>query len=296
MGTVAGSIVLAILLLTAAGMSIGNLFVDFVSVYEPFVNNTFSPSDADSSRIGVALFGEYAASYSQEYIVLFMAAGLVAILLANLFNGIGGPFFWLLLYGFIRKYMRIERNVAIPILFFMILNALILFVFLFITRYLSSRYAMLLSLMLALAVPLVIARIIDSLKGKPFEKLGLRVVILFLAYCAFDAYISFGVSKDFVFDSVDWIAEHTEAGNGVVTNNHAIAYFSGKVENYDQILRHLTEGEIIAAKPEDFIALEMHFDMTQLVASDAVRQLLKFETAFPSVDDQQIAIYRRVNP
>ena len=296
MTVVLASLLGAALILASLGVNIVSLFVDFILVYEPFINSTFNPTEAESSEMGRAIFGEHAGNYSRDYLMLFLAAGLLVILFAHLFNGIGGPFFWLLVYGGFRKVIRIERGIAVPIAFYLLINAVTLFGFLYITRYLSSRYAMLFCLMLALAVPLVLARVIESVKGRSFENIGARVLILFFAYCGFDSFITFGDSKDFVFDSVEWIEEQTGDDTRLITNNHAIAYFSGRVEDYDRTDRFISEAEIRQARVDDLIALEMHYEMSELVDSEPVHELLQLQAAFPSLEDRQIVIYKRVNP
>lgn len=296
MGLAAGIIVFAIIVLAVFGISITVLLRDFLSVYEPFISSTFNPSEADSSALSSAIFGEYASSYSGPYISLFLFTGLLAILIVKLFSGIGGPFFWLLVYGGYKRILKVERNLYLPILFFLITNVVIVFTFILVTRYVSSRYAMLFCLTLVLLVPIVIANIIQRLELTTFNNAGMRVVILFFGYCAFDSFVSFGQSKSFVFDSVDWITAEANSNAGLLTNNHAVAYYSGKVEDYDQVIRFLTESEIRNSRPNDLIAIEMHYEMSELVESAGVKPLLELQAAFPSLDDQQLAIYKRVNP
>ncbi len=296
MGLAAGILAFSFVVLALMGTSITALLTDFVSVYEPFINSTFNPSEADSSALSTAIFGEHAASYSGPYISLFLFTGLLAILIVKLFSGIGGPFFWLLVYGGFKRSIKLERNLYLPIMFFLVTNVAIVFMFILVTRYISSRYAMLFCLLLVLLVPMVIANIIQQLDRSTLKNVGMRVIILFFGYCAFDSFISFGQSKTFVFDSVNWIATQTNNESGLLTNNHAVAYYSGKVDDYDQVIRFLTESEIRNSNPDDLIAIEMHFEMSELVERPEVKSLLEFQTAFPSVDDQQLAIYRRVNP
>jgi hypothetical protein len=290
---VAASSIVTLLALTIAGLSFGGLLAEFVSTYQPFLANTFNPSTLQSTELAGALFGEHAAAYSQEYILLFLMAGLLVILAANLFNGIGGPFFWILLWGFFRKTVRVQRHVLTPLLCFIAINTIILFVFLYLTRYLSSRYTMLFCLLVALLVPLIVSRIIDSIQARAWGSLGQRIIILFFGYLGFDSFISFGDPKDFISDSVAWIEAQPEADSRLLTNNHAIAYYTGKVENYDETQRFLTEDDILSSRPNDLIAIEMYVEMTQLVSSEPLRGVLEFQTAFPSVEDQRVAVYRR---
>ena len=295
-GIVVAAIVIALVAITVIGIDIRSLFVEFISVYEPFLESTFGASEAELSRLGTALFGEHAAAYSQEYVTLFMATGLLAILLANMFNGIGGPYLWVLIYGFFRKQIRLTRHVAVPVIIYLLVNAIILFGFLYVTRYLTSRYALLFCLLLVIFVPLILARLWQGAKGTGRPRLTASLLALFLAYCAFDSYLSFGISKDYVFDSIEWIADNSDESRGLVTNNHAVAYFSGKVENYDKTLRNLTEYEIFTASPDDLVAIEMHYEMTQLVGSKSIANLLELQIIFPDTGDKRIAIYRRVAP
>ncbi|MDA1369190.1 MAG: hypothetical protein O2971_00300 [Proteobacteria bacterium] len=295
-GIVVASLIIALLVLAMAGMSFAHLLTDFLLRYEPFVYTAFSPSAAESSELGRALFGEHAATYSQEYIFLFLAAGLLVILAANLFNGVGGPFFWLLVYGLYKKYARVDRHILVPVLFTLAISSLILFVFLYVTRYLSSRYAMLFCLLVALIIPIIVSRIVDSINARAWGSLGQRIIILFFGYLGFDSFISFGDSKDFVFETVAWIDLMPQSDIEVLTNNHAIAYYSGRVKDYDLIQRFLTESEIVTAKPDALIAVEMHYEMSELLSRETIGKLIEFQTAFPSIDDQRVAIYRRIGP
>ncbi len=287
------SLLLTWIILTLFGVDILGLLVSFFSVYESFLNSALNPSEAEASAIAAVLFGEHASAYSQEYIVVFMAVGMLVILAGNLFNGIGGPFFWLLVYGAYKRCIRLERKSVLPVLAYLLLNAAILFVFLYVTRYLTSRYAMLFCLLLALAVPQVLVRIVAGIQQHRFAPYGMRMLILFFAYCGFDSFISFGESKDYVFDSAAWVAERVEADSTVVTNNHAIAYFSGRVADYDKTQRLVSEEAIRSTRSDDLIALEMHFEVSQMLEQESLRDLLEFEAAFPSADDPQITIFRR---
>ena len=294
-GIVFAASVLGIVLLGILGIDIPNLFVRFVSVYEPFIRNTFSPDEARLSELAGVLFNEHAAAYSKEYITVFMAAGFLTILLANLFTAIGGPYLIILLLGFFKKTLRLGREVAIPMMAYLLVNAAILFAFLYITRFLSSRYAMLFCILLAIFVPLILAQLLQGAEASKLKAAHI-LLTLFFTYCTIDAYYSFGESKDHVFDSIEWLAENTDDSSGLVSNNHAIAYFSGKVEDYDLVLRYLTEEQILSSAVGDTIAVEMYYEMEQLLARASITPYIELQTEFPGRKNQRIAIYRRVNP
>lgn len=290
---------LALIVLALAGANVITLLTEFVSVYKPFLSNTFTPDPVQADAVGKVLFGEYAADFSREYIAIFMAAGLLSILLANLFNSIGGPFLWVLVYGAIQSQLRISRAAAMPILFYMLTNAIVLLGFLFVTRYLSSRYALLFSLMLALLVPQLLAYYLQN-KAEAKRRTAVVVLSIFLSYCAFDAYISFGYSKHYVYDAIDWVAQDGADDNGtiptLVTNNHAVAYFSGRVEDYDKIKRNLTATDILQVAPGALVVIETNFAMTQLLATPAIAAALERVVTLPSAEDEQLLILRRIAP
>lgn len=292
---VVGIGVLVLVALALAGVNVITLLTEFVSRYRPFLMDTFAPDAAHTDAVGSALFGEHAAAYSQEYIAMFMAAGLFTILLANLFNGIGGPYFWVLVYGAIQKQLRVSREVAIPVLLFVLVNALVLLGFLFITRYLTSRYAILLSLMLVLLVPQLLAYYLEN-KTPAKRRTAIITLSIFLTYCAFDSYISFGDTKRYVYEAIDWVAQNSDESTRLVTNNHTVAYYSGKVEDYDRITRNLTGEEILLTAPGDLIVVEMNFAMDSLLASPAIAAILEQAVVLPDASDGQLLILRRIIP
>ena len=128
------------------------------------------------------------------------------------------------------------------------------------------------------------------------KTLGMRVLILFFGYCAFDSFISFGSSKEFITQSLVWLESDDHSEAELVTNNHAIAYYSGKVRNYDQVPRFVTEDQIHALRPNDLIAIEMHYEMLQLVEKGSVKPYINLQVALPNIEHMALAIYKKVEP
>lgn len=287
--------ILGLVLLSILGIDVLNLIVGFVSVYEPFIGNSFSPDEARISELALALFNEHAAAYSQEYITVFMAAGFLTILLANLYNAIGGPYLIVLLIGFFKKHIRLNREVAIPLISYLAANTVILFAFLYITRFLTSRYAMLFCILLAIFVPLIVMKILNTVKADKLKTVQILLAVFF-TYCAIDSYYSFGETKNHVFDSIEWLAENTDDSSGLISNNHAIAYFSGKVEAYDEAPRHLSAEQILATREGDTIAIELNYEMEQLLINASITPYLEFLAAFPDQTQRKTVLYRRINP
>ena len=290
---IAATAVAGIILLLLLGLNIQQLFLDFISVYKPFLLNLFSPDAAQSYEISRALFSEHAAGYSQEYIALFMVAGLTAMLFAKLISGIGGPYLVVLSFGFLGGKLRLNRHIALPIVCYLLVNLLILFAFVFVTRYLSSRYTILMCILLGLFIPLLLFRLLHDARTN--RQIFVKVfIVLFVTYCAIDSYYSFGRSKDYIDDAIDWVVQQRETPGGLVTNSHALAYNSGKIEDYDKILFNLTAIDILDSAPGDLIAVELRYEMNQLLAREDIANILELEIAFSDADRRRIAIYRHI--
>ena len=287
---------LAVFVLAVIGLNIVILLSDFLSVYSSFININIAPYVSNNSAISSQIFGEYANSYSEPYFALFLLSGLFTILIVKLFEGIGGPFFWILLLGAFKRLITIEREKYLPIVFFLIANLGIAFAFILITRYVSTRYTMLFCLLLALFVPLILDRITNLVENSPYRNIGMRVLILFFGYCAFDSFISFGTSKDFVVESAQWVATISNPNAGLVTNNQTIAYRSGKIDDYDQIGRFVSKQDIVNTKTGDFIAIEMHHEMVEVITSEEISSIIRLVAAFPNEEDQRLAVYQRIAP
>lgn len=285
--------VTGIILLMLLGLNIQQLFLEFVSVYRPFLLDLFSPDAAASYEISRALFNEHAAAYSQEYIALFLVAGLTAMLFAKLISGIGGPFLVVLTFGLFGRKLRLDRHIAVPMVFYLLVNLLILFAFVLVTRYLTSRYTILMCILLALFIPLILFRLLQNVRSnrRNFVKI---FIVLFVTYCAIDSFYSFGRSKDYIDEAIDWIVQQRESPGRLVTNSHALAYNSGKIEDYDRTLFNLTAIDILDAAPGDMIAVELRYEMEQLLASDDIARILELEIEFSDAERRRIAIYRRI--
>ncbi|MEX0963162.1 MAG: hypothetical protein WDZ52_03850 [Pseudohongiellaceae bacterium] len=282
-----------LLFLTFMGLNVARLFVEFASIYEPFVSGNYTLTEEERVLLGSLLFSDYAATFSREYIEIFLLAGMIAILFANLFTAIGAPFLIILIIGSIRSRIHLSRHIAVPVIIYLGLNLIILLGFIVLTRYLSSRYAMLMCILLALFVPLLLLQFLETAR-KENRNTFHYIFAIFLGYCAIDSYYSFGESKTYVRDSIEWYAENTEDSAGLVTNNHAIAYFSGKVDDYDLVMKDLSAEEILASNIGDTIAAELTFVTRQLLQRESIANKLRLLASFPDTDESRIVFFERI--
>ncbi len=279
--------------LALMGLNVAQLFIEFASIYEPFVSGNFTLNDDERALLGSLLFAEYAATFSREYIEIFLLAGMIAILLANLFTALGGPYLIVLLVGWFNGKIRLPSHIKAAVLIYIGVNLIILLGFLLLTRYLSSRYAMLMCILLVMFVPITLHYILEA--AKRTNQNSLRYIVgIFLCYCAIDAYYSFGESKSYVKDSIEWLAQNTEDTAGLVTNNHAIAYFSGKVVDYDLIMRNLGEEEILNSEVGDTIAAELTYETGKLLETQSIANKLKLLASFPVSNEPRIVFFERI--
>lgn len=284
------------LLLFLLGVNLVTLLLEFGSTYIPFLTNAINPPEAEVVAMANAIFGEYASTFSRQYVIAVVAFGLLVVLFMSVFYAVSGPFFWLLAFGVFKKYIYWDRSAMAPLLAYAVINFIVLFAFLYITRFLVSRYAVVLAIMFATQVPFVIGIILDRLRVSQWRQLGMNVLVLFFFYCAVDSYISFGRPKTWLIDAANYVSREANPATNIITNNHTIAYFSGKVEGYDQVLRNLSEYEILAANPGDLIAIEMYYEMTVFLEDARVTPYMERVAAFPNEEEARVAIYRMVQP
>ena len=286
---------LGFLMLLAAGINLFSLIFELLRIYQPFLISRFNPDEAITAAQATAIFGEYAGIFSRDYVSAVVAVGLSVVLVMTLFYTIGGPFFWLLAFGLVRKHIRWHRAKVAPILAVSLTNLFILVVFLYTTKFLTGRYALVFGLMAATLVPFLISSIIERNRGGKWEKFVSYFLILFFFYCLIDSYVSFGKSKDWLLDAAGYVELQAESDTQVLTNNHTIAYFSRQVENYDDIIREIAAQNILDAAPGTIVALEMYFEMSLLVEQESVKSSLQLLQQFPNAGKPKMSIYRRVD-
>lgn len=265
-----------------------------VTVYWPFLHDALIAFSDKSSPLSIAVFGEYAANFSGKYIWLFMFAGLSAVLLAQLLSGLGVPALLLVIYGLAQQRREFSQDSTRVLLGFVFISFAILLVFLGLTRFISTRYTMLFSLSLLAIMSVVIDNMlvqIDTLKRRNLAK---GALVFFLLFSAIDAHISFGDSRDSLQDASEWLVANTQSGDAIFTNSDYIAYHSGRVENYDEVSRYITDGMIENAQYGTILVLMMSRSIEQQLQHSLEFQQLEALAAFPNEQDPEVLIYRRL--
>ena len=287
------TLVIVVLLMSFSGYNLIQLALDFVSTYVPFITETLFPSPDRAMAVATALFNDFAANYSKEYILPILLVALLIVLAGNLFNAVGGPFLLVILFGLAKKYATLPRRVALPVMTFMLCNLVILFCFVFITRYLTSRYALVFSTLLILLVPVIMQRTLEWAGQIGQLRLIRPVLVIFLLYCAFDAYVSFGENKAYLHEAADWVRENSPPDTALLTNSNLIAFDSGRIADYDMTERMIPAAQIIAAVPGTLIAVELNYAMVDMLAEARLATRIDVAKEYFTGDELQLVVYRR---
>jgi hypothetical protein len=287
--------ILGVLALLLVDMDVLQLVQRAAAVYLPFVQDAWTALSAASSPLSTAVFGEYAADFSGQYIVLFMTAGLAAILVLKLISGFGVPALLVLAYGLRQRSGELGSPVMRVVLTYALIAFIILLGFLMLTRFMSTRYTLLFCTLLMLMVPLVVDSALAQARTDAATRV-MRGVLGFLAlFCVIDAHISFGDSKDFLQQASTWLKVNTEENALVITNSNYVAYHSGRVEEYDKVGRYIDMETLVNAPYDSLLALSIDRDILSYVDEARAFDLLELVVAFPPQGRPAFAIYRRTS-
>ncbi len=288
--------VLGVLIARMVGINIPAMLLKLIAVYEPFLAELSAPTEITLAAQANSIFGDFSALIATDYLHIAVLLGLPIILVTSLFFTIGGPYFWLLVFGAFRGMLRWEFEQIRPLLVVALVNFLITLGFLYLTRFLTGRYAMIFGIMVSMMVPSLWQEILTRFRSPKTVRTIRLLSILFLSYCMIDAYVSFGRSKDWLVDSASFARTATSDGAQILTNNHAIAYLSGRFSKYDEVSRELRLSDILNMAPGSLIILELIPEIRQLLDQEPVQVQIKLLAAFPDGAEPQAAIYERVSP
>lgn len=285
------SISILCIALLIAGADIVSLVATQFEAYGIFLASAFDFGVESNAAVITQLFGSIGALNSAEWFWLFMLFGLTALLFAELAASIGLPCLLLLGWGWNKGWLRIETNAGRVVLGMALVNIFIVACFIYVARFLDSRYSMLFSLAVMLFVPMVLTRLFEQSNQE--RKAPRFTAIVIIVYLFIDAYVSFGRDKSFIHESVAWILNNSDNSVVLLTNNRSVAYYSGMIQNYDELRREISAQEIRDMNQGDFIALEIYYESEQLLNSEEVSGLLIKEVSFPALGLPRIEVYSR---
>ena len=120
--------------------------------------------------------------------------------------------------------------------------------------------------------------------------------MLFFVFSAVDSYYTFGRSKSYIGDAVEWLNDNSGETAQLLTNNRAVAYNSGMVAEYDQVQPRLTRQQVLAMAPGDLIVVETSAAIEQLFAQPDIAELLEPAITLLDAQEPRMRIYQRTIP
>lgn len=264
----------------------------FLSIYQPFLSNLAPLFGADAPMLEQAVFGDYAAQFVGDYTAIFLLIGLMAVLIACIVDSLGLAVVPLLVYGAIRRFVRLPQPALAVIVCWLAVAALILVMFILLTRFVTTRYTLLLAVLVLVFVPFVIDRG-WSLAASAGRKGFGRWMAVLLVFAALDAHLSFGASKVHLEQASLWINTSTRPGAALLTNEIHIAYQSGRVDNYDEVRRELPGINLLAAPPGTIIAVTPRRNFQAQLDAGISNGSLRLIREFPAERGASLLVFEK---
>ena len=261
-------------------VSLSQQLIRFASIYQPFLlslANVFDPEQA----VANAIFGEYGAQFVGDYASIFMLTGLIAMTLACIIDSLGIVVAPLLGYAVWKRRVHLPKDARSILLTSIVIAFAILLAFAVLTRFLTTRYTLLLCILLLVYVPFIVDYLWRQAIARHKPKRFYGIAGFLLLYCTLDAHVSFGGQKHHLYDGSTWVQQYTRSEAHLITNEVLIAYESGRIARYDETprrilpeqLRSAPLGSIIAVTPDDALMPVLDAELNR----GSLRLLQQFE-------------------
>lgn len=273
----------ALLLILVAWRESGlvSQLLSFASIYQPFLSNVsiyFSGSDT----ISRAVFGEYGAQFSDQYTGLFLLTGLLSVLLASIVESLGWVAGGFLVYGLYRRSVKVEHTAMNIVQLWAGTALFILLAFILLTRFMTTRYTLMLSTTLLIFVPFIIDRAWSVAIANGRHKRFFSIVILAGLFAAIDSHISFGDDKSHLDEALQYVQTQTRRDAPLLTNEIYLAYNSGRVTDYEHIHRDMNAQEFMQAPVGTIVAVTVRRSFQTQLEAEIQRGALRLIEVFPA--------------
>jgi hypothetical protein len=255
--------------------------LSFASIYQPFLSNIsiyFSGSDS----ISTAVFGEYGAQFSDQYTGLFLLTGLLSVLLASIIESLGWVAGGFLVYGLYRRSVKVEHTAMNIVLLWIGTALFILVAFMLLTRFMTTRYTLMLGTTLLIFLPFIIDRAWSVAIANGRQKRFFSIVMLAGLFAAIDSHISFGDDKGHLEEALLYVQTQTRQDAPLLTNEIYLAYTSGRVTDYERIHRDMNAQEFIQAPVGTIVAVTVRRSFQPQLEAEIQRGALRLMEVFPA--------------
>jgi hypothetical protein len=213
--------------------------------------------------------------------------------LVNMIQALSLPLAVLLAWGWARGLLQPQSHVARPLMAYLLSAVVALTLFMFIMHFLTQRYAVMLCLVLLTQVPLLLDHLAQTAREQEFlPKFRVAFVVLGIYYFG-DSFINFGYSRAYVEEAIAWTRSELPANADLYTNDRAIAYESGRVEDYDLVNRDASLA-LQQAEPGDYLALDVGYDEVTLRDDLEQQRDLALRKSFSNERGDEIRIYQKL--
>jgi hypothetical protein len=165
-----------------------------------------------------------------------LGLGYLYSVIANIFMTLGPPVSLFLLYAGISNKHSLAAENKWPWIFFLGSSVLALLIFVSIMQFLTTRYAVMTALLLLSLAPLSIDTLYQQAQQAKKIKRFQLISYVWVFYFLVDSLLSFGYSKLYIREAIDWSQENVPEESLVLTNSFPLAYYSGLVTEYDKVL------------------------------------------------------------
>ena len=230
-------VILALVLLSAAVLIAHPELVQRLAatpLYEQWSHSLLGMT-SEVAQAAERLNREVLTQYSDDFGLLFLLAGLLAMLVAKSLAALGAPSVAVLAYGFWKLRLNLAAHSKWPILCFAGTCLVYLSAFILFHRFLQGRHPMLLAFLMMLPVPFFLRQL--HWKARQLDRRGAFAfgLALVLGACLVDGFISFGHSKTHLVEALAWVEVHTGGDEAIQTNSQQIAYHSGRPVDWDEV-------------------------------------------------------------
>ena len=140
---------------------------------------------------------------------------------------------------------------------------------------------------------LMLSRMLTMAQAK-HQRFIPKLIGLLLIYCAIDAYFSFGADRGYLKEAGDWIAQNTSESTTLLTNNRLVAYYSRRVEDYDELQVEISGEDILQLGPGTLIGFEEDTPSVGLFDREPVSTAVEEVIRFGEDSGRQLVVYRRL--
>lgn len=237
MGVMGAGLVAVLLLGALLGLDLPGLVLFAYRYYLPQLANLWPLLVSSAEQLNQALFtlDNFPGSDNVLMGLTILLFAYLFTMFANLVNALSLPAVLLLMHGWWVNRLILPANFRRPLFVYIGTALLGLLMFVLIMHFLTQRYTMLPCLLLLSLMPMILNKLYERAVVRNKYKRFRLLVVLFCVYYLIDSLFSFGASKTHVEEAIAWSRSNLPATAVLHTNQFAIAYESGRMEQYDRI-------------------------------------------------------------